>query len=176
MPAFVLAALVLSVASHALFATGSQSGASAARVWIFTTTECPIANRYVPEIKRLAEKFGPQGVKFTMVYPVPSDSDAMVRDHVARFLIDVPYARDPGFAMVKQTKVTVAPEAAVLDPHNRLLYRGRIDDRFVDFGKERPSPTTYDLENALAAIVSGKPVPVAETRAVGCFLSDLLKD
>ena len=146
-----------------------------ARVWVFTTTECPIANRYVPEIKRLAERFAPQGVKFTMVYPVPSDSDAMVREHVAKFQIDLPFTRDPGFAMVKVTGVTVAPEAAVLDERGRVIYRGRIDDRFVDFGKERPAPTTRDLESALQAAVAGRPVPVAETRAVGCYLADLLK-
>jgi hypothetical protein len=142
---------------------------------VFTTTECPIANRYVPEIKRLAERFAPQGVKFTMVYPVPSDSDAMVREHVAKFQIDLPFTRDPGFAMVKATGVTVAPEAAVLDELGRVIYRGRIDDRFVDFGKERPAPTTRDLESALQAAVAGRPVPMAETRAVGCYLADLLK-
>jgi hypothetical protein len=95
---------------------------------------------------------------------------------VARYLIDWPFVRDPGFAMVKQTGVTVAPEAAVLDERNQVLYRGRIDDRFVDFGKERPSPSRHDLEDALAAIVAGKPAPIAQTRAVGCFLADLLKD
>ena len=77
--------------------------------------------------------------------------------------------------MVKATKVTVAPEVAVLDGVNRVLYRGRVDDRFVDFGKERMAPTSHDLENALTAIVAGKPVAVPQTRAVGCFLADLLK-
>ena len=77
--------------------------------------------------------------------------------------------------MVKATGVTVAPEAAVLDELGRVIYRGRIDDRFVDFGKERPVPTTRDLESALQAAVAGRPVPVAETRAIGCYLADLLK-
>jgi hypothetical protein len=162
-------------ASVVLTMVAAAAQAPATRVWVFTTTECPIANRYVPEIKRLAERFAPQGVKFTMVYPVPSDSDAMVREHVEKFQIDLPFTRDPGFAMVKSTGVTVAPEAAVLDELGRVIYRGRIDDRFVDFGKERPVPTTRDLESALQAVVAGRPVLVAETRAVGCYLADLLK-
>ncbi len=166
---------VVASAVFLMIATVRAAQAPIARVWIFTTTECPIANRYVPEIKRLAEKFASQGVKFTMVYPVPSDSDAMVREHVAKFQIDLPFTRDPGFAMVKATGVTVAPEAAVLDERSRVIYRGRIDDRFVDFGKERPAPTTRDLESALQAAVAGRPVPMAETRAVGCYLADLLK-
>ena len=172
----LVAATALVVAAVGVDRTAARpSIAATVRVWVFTTTDCPIANRYVPEIKRLAEKFAPQGVKFTMVYPVPSDSDAMVRDHRAKFQIDLAFTRDKEFAMVKATKVTVTPEVAVLDERNRVLYRGRIDDRFVDFGKERSAATTHDLENALEAVVSGKPVAIAETRAVGCYLTDLLK-
>jgi hypothetical protein len=172
----LLAATALVVAAVGVdrTAAGPPTVASV-RVLVFTTTECPIANRYVPEIKRLAGKFTTHGVTFTMVYPVPSDTDAMVRDHLTRFQIDLPFTRDPGFAMVKSTKVTVTPEVAVLDEVGRLVYRGRIDDRFVDFGKERMQPTRHDLENALDAVVSGKRVEIAETRAVGCFLADLLK-
>ena len=73
---------------------------------------------------------------------------------------------------MKQTGVTVTPEVAVLSADQKLLYRGRIDDRYIDFGKDRPEPTVRDLERALDAIVAGKPVPVAETRAIGCILSD----
>ena len=157
----------------AVMAVAAQ--APVTRVLVFTTTECPIANRYVPEIKRLADVFAARGVKFTLVYPVPSDSDAMVQEHLAKFQIAMPFTRDKDLAMVKAAKVTVAPEVAVFDERNRVLYHGRIDDRFVDFGKERMAPTTHDLERALDAVVSGRPVPVAETRAVGCYLSDLLK-
>jgi hypothetical protein len=54
----------------------------------------------------------------------------------------------------------------------RIVYRGRIDDRYVDLGVERPKATTRDLADALAAVVSGKPVPQAVTQAVGCFIAD----
>ena len=56
-----------------------------------------------------------------------------------------------------------------------MLYRGRIDDRYIEFGKDRPQPTVRDLERSLEAILAGKPVPVAETRAVGCILAELVK-
>jgi hypothetical protein len=56
-----------------------------------------------------------------------------------------------------------------------VLYRGRIDDRYAELGRERPTPTTHDLEDALKAAIAGKPVAVKETRAVGCILADLVK-
>jgi hypothetical protein len=55
------------------------------------------------------------------------------------------------------------------------VYHGRIDDRFVDLGRERPAPTERDLFNALTAIVAGKPVARAATQPVGCFISDLVR-
>jgi hypothetical protein len=174
MPALRVASLAIFL-GWSEFVSAQSAGGQSTRVWIFTTTECPIANRYVPEIKRLADKFAPLGVKFTMVYPVPSDTDDLVKAHLAKFQIGLPSTRDPGFALVRHSKVTVTPEVAVVDELNRVLYRGRIDDRFVDFGKERMEPTTRDLENALSAIAGGKPVPVSTTNAAGCYLSDLLK-
>jgi hypothetical protein len=58
--------------------------------------------------------------------------------------------------------------------HERL-YRGRIDDRYIDLGRDRLAPTQRDLENALTAAIAGKPIAVKETQAVGCIMSDLIK-
>ena len=67
-------------------------------------------------------------------------------------------------------EVTVTPEAAVFLPDGRELYRGRIDDRYVDFGKERPTPTTRDLDEVLVSVLGGKPVASSVTRAIGCYI------
>src|SRR5436190_3763064 len=42
---------------------------AAATVLIFVGCECPISNRYAPELRRLHDKFSPRGVRFWMVYP-----------------------------------------------------------------------------------------------------------
>jgi hypothetical protein len=76
---------------------------------------------------------------------------------------------------VRKTAITVTPEVAVIDKTGMVLYRGRIDDRYIDFGRDRPQPTVRDLERSLDAILAGKPAPVRETRAVGCILADLVK-
>jgi hypothetical protein len=143
-------------------------------VLVFTTTDCPISNRYAPEIQRLAERFGGQA-RFKLVYPVPGDTEAAIREHVRKFGYTIETVRDVKQAMVKQTGATVTPEVAVIDAAGTLLYRGRIDDRYLAFGKDRPQPTVRDLERSLEAIIAGKPVPVARTQAIGCFLADLVK-
>jgi len=143
------------------------------RVYVFTTTDCPISNRFAPEIQRLAASFS-EKAKFVLVYPVASDSPALIREHMKKFVYSIETVRDTDQKLVKQTGVTVAPEVAVLQG-DRVMYRGRIDDRYVELGRERPRPTTHDLEDALKAVIAGKPVAQRETRAVGCFLADLLK-
>ena len=142
-------------------------------VLVFTTTDCPISNRYAPEIQRLATQFA-RDVRFVFVYPVPSDSEAAIREHRKKFG-GGEWLRDPSQKLVKLTGVTVTPEVAVMTANQKILYRGRIDDRYIEFGKDRPQPTVRDLERALDAIASGRPVPVSETRAIGCFIADLIK-
>ena len=54
-----------------------------------------------------------------------------------------------------------------------MVYRGRIDDRYVDFGKARAEATQHDLLDALQAVVEGQPVPNPRTKSVGCYIVDL---
>lgn len=142
---------------------------------VFTTTDCPISNRYAPEVRSLAALFEKQGIAFTLVYPVGTDTAAVVREHVKKFAYSIPVVRDTAQELVKHTGVTVTPEVAVVGAGGAVLYRGRIDDRYLEFGRDRPQPTERTLERALEAIVQGKPVAVRQTQAIGCYLADLLK-
>ena len=142
-------------------------------VLVFTTTDCPISNRYAPEIQRISEKYA-GNFKFVFVYPVPGDSDAAILAHRKKFG-GGEWRRDPKQEMVKFTGATVTPEVAIVTADGKIVYRGRIDDRYLTFGKDRPEPTVRDLERSLEAIVAGKPVPVAQTPAIGCFIADLVK-
>ena len=156
-----------------LLAVAPLPAAEPIRVLVFTTTDCPISNRYAPEIQRLATKFRGKA-QFVLVYPVAADSPAMIRDHVRKFAYSIDVIRDVDQKLVKQTGVTVTPEVAVMRGA-QLLYRGRIDDRYVELGRERPSPTTRDLDAAIEAALAGQPITTRETRAVGCMLADLIK-
>jgi tetratricopeptide (TPR) repeat protein len=47
-------------------------------VLIFAASDCPISNRYVPEIARLTNEFSPQGVRFWWVYPNGADTASVI--------------------------------------------------------------------------------------------------
>ena len=172
MPRF---ALLLGLAVCA-FASDPQpdpfAGNARARVLVFARTDCPITNRYAPELRRIAAGFS-RGVEFWMVYPDSAETAAAIEKHIAEFHFPGRWTRDPEHALVRRAEATVAPQAAVFDAAGKLVYSGRIDDRYVDFGKFRPAPTVHDLENAIAAALAGRPATPARTRATGCFLADV---
>ena len=171
----LLAILVQALSGAPLDALQAPAGTNAI-VFLFTSTDCPISNRYAPEVRRIAETFASKGVVFRLVYPYPGDDAAAIREHMTAFSYAgvVEAVRDPQHALVKFVGATITPEVAIA-AGGRIVYRGRIDDRYVDLGRERPAPTRRDLFDALTAIVAGKPAPHATTQAVGCFISDLAR-
>jgi hypothetical protein len=143
-------------------------------VVLFTATDCPISNRYAPEVQRLYAAFAEKGVRFWLVYPNPAEGADAIRVHEKSFGYPADALRDPKQQLVKMAKATVTPEAAVFVAR-RLVYHGRIDDRIVELGRERPAPTIHDLDEALTAVLAGKPVARPVTQAVGCFIADFAR-
>ncbi|MFQ5738841.1 MAG: redoxin domain-containing protein [Acidobacteriota bacterium] len=149
-------------------ATGAE-----ATVFLFTRADCPISNRYAPEVERLFEKFSPHGVAFYLVYLDREEPTKVIRQHVRDYGYRTGVLRDPEHRLADLTGAEVTPEAAVFVKGGKMVYRGRIDDRYVDFGRARAEPRRRDLELALEDIMGGRPVKISRTRAVGCFIADL---
>jgi thiol-disulfide isomerase/thioredoxin len=140
-------------------------------VLLFVSTDCPLSNRYVPEMNRIASTYGPRGIAF---YAVQGDATVpldQVRAHVKEFGYTFPYLIDPQEALAAFTGAVSTPEAAVLSPHGDVLYLGRVDNLLEDFGKERIRVTEFDLRDALDAVLAGKPVPHPRTKALGCAIT-----
>lgn len=142
-------------------------------VLIFAATDCPISNRYIPEIEALRRKLSAQGVAFWWVFPNPGDTLAVVRKHTADFSISTPALLDSRQDLVQMAHASVTPEAAVFKvDHGQLneVYRGRIDDRYIAFGQERPQATHHDLETAIEAALAGHIVVQPLGEPVGCSI------
>ena len=74
---------------------------------------------------------------------------------------------------MKQAGVTVSPEVAVFGTSNELLYRGKIDNLFSDYGERRRRATETYLRDALDAILRGDKPAISVTDPIGCFIEDL---
>lgn len=143
-------------------------GECQAQVILFVSHDCPIANAYAPEIKRLCEAFRDRGVAFCIVYAERDLPLETARRHAREYGYCCPVILDPELKLARRLGATRVPEAAVLSPRGELLYQGRIDDRYVDYGKRRPVVRSHDLRNALEAVLTGKPVANPRTEVIGC--------
>jgi len=139
-------------------------------VLIFVRTDCPISNRYAPQIQRISSEYGTK-VALWLVYPSRTSTAEKIRQHEHEYGYKLPALRDPQHALVTRAQIQVTPEAAVFDGNHRLLYHGRIDDLYQDFGRARPAATTHELDDAIQAALTGK-TPPPNTPGVGCFITD----
>ncbi len=169
--ACLLATIVPAFAEQDPFAV--PPGATA-NVLIFTTIDCPISSRYGPEITRLSDEFAAQGIRFALVFANAADSETAIAAHLEKFGYRMPAIRDPEQKIAKRAGATIAPEAVVISKSREVLYRGRIDDRYVSFGVDRQTPTRRDLREALLDVAGGTAVRVRETQAIGCVLADFV--
>jgi len=153
-------------------------------VLIFAASDCPISNRYVPEIARLSKEFSPSGdpsrgaARIWWVFPNPGDTATVVAQHNRDFAVHEDTVLDPRQELVARAHATTTPEAAVFVVRGADLdevYRGRIDDRYISLGQERPQPQHHDLEAAIRAALDGKPVPQPAVPPVGCSIVFLQK-
>jgi hypothetical protein len=156
------------------FATGPRP--ARAVVFVFTRSDCPIANRYAPDLERLQRQAAAARIDFWIVFVDPAETAPRIREHLTRFAYTGRALRDPQHELVRATGVTIAPEAAVFVRESgapRLVYRGRIDDRYVSPGRMRPAASTRDLEAVMTQVPDAAPLALRETQAVGCIIADL---
>lgn len=146
-----------------------------ATVLLFVSTDCPVSNRYAPDVRKLYDAYAKDGVAFWLVYPNPADAVSDIRDHIKQFTYPGTALRDVKHELVKRAGATITPEAVVYDGQGRMTYRGRIDDRYSAVGIEKAVATRHDLRDAIAATLAGKPVKERRTQAVGCYISDFAR-
>ena len=79
-------------------------------VLIFARTDCPITNRYAPELQRLDGEFAASGVDFWMVYPDPSSTDADIATHMRAYKLPGKPLRDPKHDGEKRPKLPSHPK------------------------------------------------------------------
>jgi NAD(P)-dependent dehydrogenase (short-subunit alcohol dehydrogenase family) len=142
-------------------------------VFEFLGTECPIAGRVQPELERLAQEFGPQGVRFVAIYPNVGETASGIRKHRSEAGQTVEAGLDPGHRLTDRLAVTVTPEVVVLASDGRLIYQGRVNDQYGALGKGRPAPTRHDVAEALGGFLASGQATAIRTTPVGCRIQRL---
>lgn len=150
-----------------------ESHGCRAVVVVFLSTDCPIANGYIPTLNRIARDFRDIGAEFFGVISSRSVSRAEAVEHRREFRIGFPVLFDASQSLARSLEPTHTPEAFVLDRRGAIAYRGAIDDRYADLGRRKPTPDRDYLLDAIDAVLTDEPVAIARTTPVGCLFEDV---
>ena len=141
-----------------------------ALVFIFLAIDCPVSNRYSPELNSIYSDYAQQGIAIYGVHSDDSVTEGEARAHAREYSLNFPVLLDPSFSLAKLLGAKMTPEAVVLSRAGVPLYRGRIDNLYISFGQMRAEPTVKDLRTVLDNIVNGKSQPYRFNAPVGCFI------
>jgi peroxiredoxin len=136
-----------------------------ALVLIFVATRCPVSNAYNARMATLAQTYAAKGVALVGINANREETPAEIAEHAQKHGLTFPILKDTGNVYADRFGAHVTPEAYVYDQSMTLRYHGRIDD-----DRAGQNIQSRDLEAALDAVLSGKAVPVAETKAFGCTI------
>ena len=139
-------------------------------VVVFLSFECPVSASYSQPLADMATEFGKQGVAFVGLTPGADETAAQVAKHARDYNLPFAVLADPRFKAVDALQAEVTPEVFVLDGNFVLRYRGRIDNTYAARLKKNQAVTRDDLRQVLGEMLTGRPVSVTATEAVGCAI------
>lgn len=166
----ILAAVALALQTLDGRIVDAFAGPQRAAAFVFVHPDCPLANRYVPELNRLHDEFASRRVPLWIVYPGREHDRNTIAAHYAEYRLRPPALLDPDYELADLAGASMTPEAAVFAPDRRLVYRGRIDDRAMQLGVWRPSSGERHLFTVMNRLANGEPVAPFTNAAVGCYI------
>src|SRR5512140_622728 len=96
--------------------TSDEWGGRQAVLLFFVTTDCPVANSYVPEMNRIRDAYAQRGVAVYAVQAETTVADSVVAKYAREYRYGFPLLLDSRQELVKLANATVTPQAAVLSP------------------------------------------------------------
>lgn len=131
---------------------------------------CPIVRSNTPALKALRDKYAAQGVEFMLIDSNLQDSREAVIAEAKEFGQDIPILMDTNQLVGEALGVTRTTQVFIVNPKTwQVVYRGPIDDR-VDYGGAQKANVTPFADNALGALLDGKPVQQASVDSKGCLV------
>jgi peroxiredoxin len=138
---------------------------------IFTCNHCPYAKAWESRIAGIGNLYATKGVGVVAVNSndpsaYSEDRFEVMQERTRQLGMKFPYVVDADSSVALAFGATRTPEAFLFDSAGKLVYHGTIDDNYKDADKV----TKPYLRDALDALVGGKEIPLAETKALGCSI------
>ena len=138
---------------------------------LFTCNHCPWVKAWEGRIARLGNDARRHGVGVIAVNAndpeaYAEDSFDNMRKRAKERGFAFPYVVDATSDVARGFGATHTPEAFLFDAAGRLVYHGTIDDN----AQQPDRVKARYLQDAVDALLAGRPVPLAETKSLGCSI------
>ena len=151
---------------------GTKPGVKAI-VLVFLGPECPISQRYVPELNRIAATHQTNALEFYGVVAARKSARTNVAAFTKEYSVSFPVLVDDTLALARWLRPTHVPEAYVLKRDGDVVYHGRIDDWYESIGKPRAVIQQRELRDAIGAVLLDRTPARTYARPVGCYFEEL---
>ena len=138
---------------------------------LFSCNACPWVKKWEDRISAIGNEYQQKGVGVIMINSndparVAEDGfeEMVARTKAKNFAF--PYVVDATSEVARAFGATRTPEVFLFDAKGKLVYHGAVDDNASD----PKDVENHYLKNALNAVLAGKDVPVAQTKALGCSI------
>jgi len=137
---------------------------------VFTCNHCPFAKAWQSRLVELGNAYPAKGVGVIAINSndptnYQEDDFPVMQARAKENGFQFPYVVDSTSDVARDFGASHTPEAFLFDKDGKLVYHGAIDD-----DRDPASVTKHYLRDALDAVVAGAPVPIAETKSVGCSI------
>ncbi len=141
-------------------------------VLFFVSPFCSTTRPFMKEINAISADYAEKAA----IALVHSDSEITLEvafQHADMEQVKARVLIDKSQQLAKHVGATTTPEAVIVSPAGKVMYRGRINDLYLGPTKRQRSATTNDLRDAIEAVLAGKPVTSPQQPAQGCKIGGL---
>ena len=135
-------------------------------VLIFVSSLCPCTDAHRQMVESILNQTNTKGINFYLVFSNKGESTDFIEYFYRSIKWDIPYILDTSGILLNKYKATHTPQAFVLSPQKKILYRGPIDDSNLNQGRVDKA---Y-LKNALQDVLAGRAVKTPEVAGTGCWI------
>ena len=138
------------------------------QVTLFFSTTCPICEAHTKTIREFSEKWE-EKVDVRLIF-IKYDSRKDARAYKRKYELTQRSKVDRKAKWQARYGPTHTPEVFLEDGEGKVVYQGRINNLYESLGVRRGVVTERYLDDAVTALLEGKPIPVAKTPPIGCLL------
>ncbi len=140
-------------------------------LYIFLLDDCPICIQYTPTIQQLHEEYGDQ-ISFVGYFPNFSSKKSKIEVFKNKYGVSFPLLTDYFKEQAKKYDAQVTPEVVLYNnTKDKVIYQGRIDNKFYKLGRRRNVVTEHNLKLAIEQTLNNTPVEKSYVEPIGCFIN-----